>query len=534
LALIILRESGAQWYQPSFRTPFYPWVQIFGILGGLVLLFFLGLLPLIGIASGILVGTGWYFAYGRSRVKRGSAFQHLWGEAKVLRDTETAEHEEEMTDQAPRVIVPIFPGQTNTRHLVRLGASFVELGVLEVLRLEEVPEQMNLMDRVNNSEQKEMTAEEAEQVCQELQIALDFHDVVTHNAKKALLSHAQATNAQWLVMSWPQINEHMRFVRDPMAWWLDHPPCDLAVFKDRGADRFKRILVLAEPGPYDTLVTHVADRLAQQENGELLLYRTVPTDSTADELKAVSAYHDQLGEMILSSHSSLVEASDDSIAAISKRSENFDLIVMGAHAEQALKTLLFGSYEHKLAEQVQCSVLRLKTPRDMVHPRMSTSLFELPGRIEFGPAIQAAPLAVQIRVRSKEELFSRMAEQLATSMNTQTRVIENAIWQRERFQSTALTGGLALMAATCPSLKETRFGVITCKEPVDFRGPGRRRVDAFFAVLSPPGERQNQLWLLAQFARMTLRSDFLPAVRKAKDAEELRAVLTKFGGNGLF
>ena len=27
--------------------------------------------------------------------------------------------------------------------------------------------------------------------------------------------------------------EEMRFVRDPMAWWLDHPPCDLAVLKDR-------------------------------------------------------------------------------------------------------------------------------------------------------------------------------------------------------------------------------------------------------------------------------------------------------------
>ena len=511
----------------------YPWVQIFGILSGLILLYFIGTLGLIGIAAGILVGSIWYWIYGKPRVSRASAFQHLWGEAKVLRETESAEQAEEMTDQAPRVIVPLFSDQGDTRHLVRLGASFVDVGLLEVVRIEEIPEQLHLMDRAQDDSIMKQVNEETEAVCDELKIALEFHDVVTHNAKHALLHHAQATKAHWIVMSWPKTSEHMRFVRDPMAWWLDHPPCDLAVFKDRGADRFKRILVLAEPGPYDSLLTHVADRLAQQEEGKLLLYRTVPSDTSPNDFKELSDYHLQLGELIQSENNSLVERTDDAIASIAKHSKNFDLIVMGAHAEKTFKTLLFGSFEHKLAEAVECSVLRLKTPRDMVHPRLAMSLQEQPGRLELGPAIRSASITVKIQCRSKEELFSRMATQLAENLGTQTSVIENAIWQRERFQSTALTGGLALMAATCPSLNETRFGIVTCQELVDFRGTGKRRVDAFFAVLSPPGERQKQLWLLAQFARMTLRTDFLPAVREAETSEDLRAVITKFGGNGL-
>jgi APA family basic amino acid/polyamine antiporter len=533
LALIILRESGARWYKPTFRSPFYPWVQIFGIFGGIFLLSYLGMLPLAGIAAGILIGTGWYFGYGRSRVERGTAFQHLWGEAQVLRQTELAEKEEELTDQAPRVIVPVFHDQTDTKHLVRLGASFVELGILEVVRLEEIPEQLMLMDHAKDDTVMKKMAVDAEEVCAELQIALDFHDVVTHNAKQALLHHAQSSNAQWLVMDWPQTTKYMRLVRDPMAWWLDHPPCDLAVFRDRGADQFRRILVLAEPGPYDSLVTHVADRLAQQENGEILLYRAVPTDSSKDQMKSVSDYHEQLGEMILSTHTSLVERHDDPLAAIALHSSNFDLIIMGAHAERALKTLLFGSYEHRLAEAVDCSVLRLKTPRDMVHPRLAISLKEQPGHLELGPVIQSAPLGVKLAVRTKEELFTQMAERMAASLQTETGIVEAALWKREHFQSTALTGGIALMAATCSSLKETQFGVITTEQPVDFRGPGRRQVDLFFTVLSPPSERQKQLWLLAQFARMTLRSDFLPAVRKADSEEALRAILIKFGGNGL-
>lgn len=533
LALIILRESGARWYKPTFRSPLYPWVQIFGILGGVVLLFFLGLLPLAGIAAGILLGTAWYFAYGRSRVQRSGAFKHLWGEARVLRQTEKAEQEEELTDQAPRVIVPVFHDQTDTKHIVRLGASFVELGLLEVVRLEEIPEQLTLMDHARDDTIMKKMSEDAEEVCEELKIALDFHDVVTHNAKQALLHHAQATNAQWLVMNWPKTSKHMRLVRDPMAWWLDHPPCDLAVFRDRGADKFTRILVLAEPGPYDSLVTHVADRLAQQEKGQILLYRAVPTQTSNEAMKSITDYHSQLGGMILSSHSGLVDRTDDPLAAIVQHSENFDLIIMGAHAEKTLKTLLFGSFEHRLAEAVSCSVLRLKTPRDMVHPRLGMSLIEQPGRLELGPAINAAPLGVKLEISSKEALFTQMAQLLSASLKSEPRVVEAAIWERERFQSTGLSGGLSLMAATCPSLTETSFGVITTQAPIDFRGPGRRQVNAFFAILSPPAERQKQLWLLAQFARMTLRTDFLPAVRKAETEDELRAVLTKFGGNGL-
>jgi len=533
LALIILRESGASWYRPSFRSPFYPWTQILGLLGGIVLLFYLGALALIGILGGVLIGTVWYFSYGRKRVERGSVIQHLWGESRILRETEMAELEEEMTDQAPRVIVPVFRDQTDTKPLVRLGASFVDVGLLEVVRLEEVPEQLQLMDYAKDDQIMHNMAKEAEAVCQEVQVALEFHDVVTHNAKQGLLQHAQATKAQWVVMSWPKTSEHMRFVRDPMAWWLDHPPCDLAVFKDKGNHRFQRILVLAEPGPYDSLITHTADKLARQEDGELLLYRTVPTKIEATELQALSAYHDQLGEMLTSKHTSLIERSDDRLGAITEISKQFDLIIMGAHPERALRTLLFGSFEHRLAERAHCSVLRLKTPRDQVHPRLPLSLQEQPGRFELAPALSTAKIDVGIAVRSKEELFGRMAQHLAKESTGTNDTIAAAIWDRERHQSTALTGGMALMAATTPSVSHTQIGVLTTQNPVDFRGPGRRQVDLFFTVLSPPSERQKQLWLLAQIARMTLRSDFLPTIRKSATAEELREQLTKFGGNGL-
>ena len=128
--------------------------------------------------------------------------------------------------------------------------------------------------------------------------------------------------------------------------------------------------------------------------------------------------------------------------------------------------------------------------RDMVHPRLAT--LRTPRAPRLGPAIAKGAMGVHLKFRSKEEMFSQMAKLIAPEKKLSPKIIENAIWQRERFQSTALTGGMALMAATCSQMPGTQLGVITAASPVDFRGPGRRKVDCFFIVLSPPGERQRR------------------------------------------
>ena len=73
VALIVFRTSGVESYQPSFRSPGYPLVQIFGVVGGFGLLTQMGTLPILG-ATGIIVGgIAWYLIYGRSRTDREGA-----------------------------------------------------------------------------------------------------------------------------------------------------------------------------------------------------------------------------------------------------------------------------------------------------------------------------------------------------------------------------------------------------------------------------------------------------------------------------
>ena len=77
LSLIFMRESKAQHYRPTFRSPLYPWIQIFGIIGYGFLIFEMGIVSMLTVGILIVCGLGWYWIYARGKVKREHALLHV-------------------------------------------------------------------------------------------------------------------------------------------------------------------------------------------------------------------------------------------------------------------------------------------------------------------------------------------------------------------------------------------------------------------------------------------------------------------------
>ncbi len=76
LSVIVMRNSRIETYDPGYLSPFYPWMQIFGIVSSLMLFIFLGwgaVLFSLGIISIALI---WYWNYARKRVATGGAIFH--------------------------------------------------------------------------------------------------------------------------------------------------------------------------------------------------------------------------------------------------------------------------------------------------------------------------------------------------------------------------------------------------------------------------------------------------------------------------
>jgi len=77
LSVLIMRESKIQNYQPTFRSPLYPWMQIVGAVAGVALIINLGAVPL--QVAGLFIGGAlvWYGLYAHTRADRQSALVHL-------------------------------------------------------------------------------------------------------------------------------------------------------------------------------------------------------------------------------------------------------------------------------------------------------------------------------------------------------------------------------------------------------------------------------------------------------------------------
>lgn len=85
LAVIVMRESRIESYDPGFRIPWYPWTAILGIVGPTIFIVIMGILPMVFAVAITALGTIWYFKYARSRVKRGGAIYHLFARLGELR-----------------------------------------------------------------------------------------------------------------------------------------------------------------------------------------------------------------------------------------------------------------------------------------------------------------------------------------------------------------------------------------------------------------------------------------------------------------
>lgn len=87
ISVIVMRESGLKSYDPGYRAPFYPWLQIVGILSASVLVFEMGVWSILFTLGLAATGTIWFLYYGRKRVVRTGAIFHVFerlGQARYV------------------------------------------------------------------------------------------------------------------------------------------------------------------------------------------------------------------------------------------------------------------------------------------------------------------------------------------------------------------------------------------------------------------------------------------------------------------
>ena len=77
LSLIIMRESNIRNYRPKFKSPFYPWVHIGGIIGLIMLIIGMGIIPILFAGGFMCFGFGWYWFFAHDKIWREYSLLHV-------------------------------------------------------------------------------------------------------------------------------------------------------------------------------------------------------------------------------------------------------------------------------------------------------------------------------------------------------------------------------------------------------------------------------------------------------------------------
>jgi len=379
LCVIVLRETSVQWYAPTYKSPLYPFVQLFGVISGGVLLVFLGMMPLLAVFGLVILGIVIYYIYGTKSARTGvlKLYGHrpasylLYKKKKRKRaiskkqiDVNPNFLDGEFNSEAG-VVVPLLGNENSPEMLAEIGAAINKREKLLAVDITEVPNQTFLDAVLNDSPKVNSLARRFSGLAKTRNVDIDFEAVVTHDISDTIHEFSNQTHCDWLVMGWDGRAHNGILISNPIGWLIRHINSDFALFKDNGVRHISRILLPLRPGRRDKNFVAVVDRICKFYNASFTLLHVVPEDFSEEAIEQMQEVSERLLSNVASDCELKIYKSNNSIGAISTISADYDLLVLGTPEQENWRNVLFGTGKDKFAFNSACSVLRLTMKNDL-------------------------------------------------------------------------------------------------------------------------------------------------------------------------
>ena len=366
LSVIVLRETNAQWYNPSFRSPLYPYVQLFGIFSGIVLLAYLGIMPLISVFGVFVLGFIIFMIYGSKTDRSGvisnyGIFSFLFKGKSTIKPeaSSTKETSEEIINSDAEVVVPLLGEEKSPETLVEIACSFIKNKKLNAVNLIEAPNQLFLEAVDVHSPKSESIKRRVLNLKKSLNTDITYESVSTHNVANSIENITGQRKCKWLVMGWEGRASYGIWVGNPIGWILRNVNSSFALYKDNGIRRFEKVVLALRPGRKNSAFIDVADNICCFYGAKLSLLNIVPESIKSDKKTRLKNDSKLLIENTKSQSELVVVESDDALQTITDVSANFDLLILGTPEKDNWLSVLFSGGKDKFVQNSVCSVLRL-------------------------------------------------------------------------------------------------------------------------------------------------------------------------------
>ena len=371
LAVIVFRETNAQWYRPKYKSPLYPFVQIFGILSGLFLLAFLGLQALLSVLAVFVIGFLVFLAYGRKTNRSGllsnyGIFSFLFrGRRAGTSDTELDQEEviEGIYSSNSQIVVPLLGDETSPEMIVEVASSINPKDSVNAINIIEAPDQTFLEDVNLISPKDESVKRRILSLRESKNTKVTFESLPTHDVVNTIKNITSVQKCEWLVMGWGGRENTGILVRNPVGWVIKNINANLALFKDNGVRNISKVVLAVRPGREGNKFIRVADHICKYYGASLTLLNVIGKDAKKSVESKLHDDNNSLLKGLSREENSVVIRSNDVVGVISEVSASYDLLIIGSQEKSAWYNVLLGLKSDRFVKNSVCSVLRL-TIRD--------------------------------------------------------------------------------------------------------------------------------------------------------------------------
>ena len=363
LTVIVLRETNAQWYKPTFKSPLYPWVQAFGIISGIILLAFLGIMPVVSVLGVVVLGFLIFLVYGSKSDRSGVASSYgifssfFKGASKIREYTEDPEDTEEAITTDSEVVVPLLGEEESAEMLVEMASALNNNNSVQAFDITEVPNQTDFSAFMEDSPASTSLKRRIKRLSDSKNLSVGFDAVVTYELSQTINRLSSQETCKWLVMGWGARPNSGIFVSNPIGWLLANINSNLALYKDNGVRYIGKVVLALRPGRKDKNFIGIANRVCKHFGATLTLLHVIPEKSrTTETIKYRSK--EKLKQSKVKANVEVVK-SDRPVETISEISASYDLLILGTPEKDNWIKVLFGGGKDKFTERAACSVLRI-------------------------------------------------------------------------------------------------------------------------------------------------------------------------------
>lgn len=361
LAVIVLRETRVQWYQPVYRSPLYPFIQIFGILACLSLLISMGLLVPLAIMTISVPGLLIYFFFSRKQTdRRGVLGIRIPRKESMVEefDRNQKENQEMEFDKGAPVIVAMFGNERAPEVLTQMGLALTGGQRLEITHVTEIPEQTDLDDIGDESVQVRSIRRRVQHMSKTRGLDVRFNALVSHDIYRTIRDISQRMLCEWLVVEWGGRSRDAFTLNDTMRSLNSHLSCHLMTFRDKGVLYFKKILVIVKSERSHDLLLTTAEHLADVHGAEITL-ATYLHESNREIYEENEEFLRKISKSYLHVVDWFVLSGGKDWELFCQLSVEFDLVILESSSSMTFYQRLFGSPEDKIMEHSACSVVNI-------------------------------------------------------------------------------------------------------------------------------------------------------------------------------